>query len=144
MAAADVVVRIPMAGGVDSLNVAPAAAVAFWATRVRTFDALADPTRRAILDRLRRGVGELAAPPAMSLPAVSRHLKVLQRAGLVTQGRDAGPLRDVDAWLGGYRAFFEGRLDRLEAQLGAGPVARRATKDRRGTKDRRATKEEDR
>ena len=96
-----------------------------------TFAALADPTRRAMLDRLRRGeatVTELAKPHAMSLPAVSRHLKVLERAGLVTKGRDAqwrpcrldaGPLRDVDAWLRDYRAFFTGRLDRLEAQLTA-------------------------
>lgn len=102
-----------------------------------TFAALADPTRRAILDRLRRGeatVGELAEPHAMSLPAVSRHLKVLERAGLVTKGRDAqwrpcrldaGPLREVDAWLRDYRAFFSGRLDRLEAQLTAPPKEER-------------------
>ena len=100
-----------------------------------TFAALADPTRRAILDRLRRGeatVTELARPHAMSLPAVSRHLKVLARAGLVAKGRDAqwrpcrldaGPLREVDAWLGGYRAFFAERLDRLEAQLAADAAA---------------------
>lgn len=96
-----------------------------------TFAALADPTRRAILDRLRRGeatVTELAKPHAMSLPAVSRHLKVLEHAGLVAKGRDAqwrpcrldaGPLREVDAWLHDYRAFFTDRLDRLEAQLAA-------------------------
>jgi DNA-binding transcriptional ArsR family regulator len=102
-----------------------------------TFAALADPTRRAILDRLRRGeatVGELAEPHAMSLPAVSRHLKVLERAGLVNKGRDAqwrpcrldaGPLREVDAWLRDYRAFFSGRLDRLEAQLTAPPKEER-------------------
>ena len=68
----------------------------------------------------------------MSLPAVSRHLKVLERAGLVAKGRDAqwrpcrldaGPLREVDAWLGGYRAFFTERLDRLEAQLAADAAA---------------------
>jgi DNA-binding transcriptional ArsR family regulator len=96
-----------------------------------TFAALADPTRRAILARLRRGeatVTELAAPHAMSLPAVSRHLKVLERSGLVTKGRDAqwrpcrldaAPLREVDEWLRGYREFFEDRFDRLEAQLAA-------------------------
>ena len=106
-----------------------------------TFAALADPTRRAILDRLRRGeatVTELARQYAMSLPAVSRHLKVLERAGLVVKGRDAqwrpcrldaGPLREVDAWLGGYRAFFTDRLDRLEAQLAAG--AARPTRQER-------------
>jgi DNA-binding transcriptional ArsR family regulator len=99
-----------------------------------TFAALADPTRRAILDRLRRGeatVGELAKPHAMSLPAVSRHLKVLERAGLVSKGRsaqwrpctlDAGPLQEVDAWLRDYRTFFTGRLDRLEAQLTTRPT----------------------
>lgn len=108
-----------------------------------TFAALADPTRRAILAQLAHGeatVSELAAPHAMSLPGVSRHLKVLEKAGLVVKGRDAQrrpcrlgvvPLRDVDAWLATYRAFFEGRLDRLEDHLktmvndqetGGGPV----------------------
>ncbi|MCF4121438.1 metalloregulator ArsR/SmtB family transcription factor [Antribacter sp. KLBMP9083] len=94
-----------------------------------TFAALSDPTRRAILARLRQGeatVGELAAPHAMSLPAISRHLKVLERAGLVSKGReaqwrpcrlDAAPLREVDEWLRGYRAFYENRIDRLAAQL---------------------------
>ncbi len=94
-----------------------------------TFAALADPTRRAILARLARGeatVNELAAPHAMSLPAVSRHLKVLEKAGLVVKGRDAqwrpcrldaAPLREVDAWMTPYRAFFEARFDRLEAHL---------------------------
>ena len=71
-------------------------------------------------------VGELAAPHSMSLPSISRHLKVLERAGLVVKGRsaqwrpcrlDAGPLAEADAWLAPYRAFFETRLARLEEQL---------------------------
>jgi DNA-binding transcriptional ArsR family regulator len=94
-----------------------------------TFAALADPTRRAILARLVEGeatVNELAAPHAMSLPSVSRHLKVLERAGLVVKGRsaqwrpcrlDVAPLVDADAWLAPYRDFFESRLARLEQQL---------------------------
>jgi DNA-binding transcriptional ArsR family regulator len=94
-----------------------------------TFAALADPTRRAILSRLAEGeatVNELAAPHAMSLPSVSRHLKVLERAGLVVKGRSAqwrpcrlgtAPLAEVDAWMAPYRAFFEARLPRLEQQL---------------------------
>jgi DNA-binding transcriptional ArsR family regulator len=94
-----------------------------------TFAALADPTRRSILARLTRGeatVNELAEPFAMSLPAISRHLKVLERAGLVSQGRSAqwrprrlevGQLQAADAWMEPYRAFFDDRFDRLEAQL---------------------------
>ena len=94
-----------------------------------TFAALADPTRRAMLRRLSEGeatVNELAAPHAMSLPSVSRHLKVLERAGLVVKGRsaqwrpcrlDADPLAEVDAWMTPYRAFFAERLARLERQL---------------------------
>jgi len=94
-----------------------------------TFAALADPTRRAILSRLIEGeatVGELAAPHAMSLPSVSRHLKVLERAGLVVKGRSAqwrpcrlhaAPLAEADAWMEPYRSFFEARLTRLEQQL---------------------------
>jgi DNA-binding transcriptional ArsR family regulator len=94
-----------------------------------TFAALADPTRRAILARLVEGeatVNELAAPHAMTLPSVSRHLKVLERAGLVVKGRsaqwrpcrlDAAPLVEADAWMEPYRAFFEQRLARLEKQL---------------------------
>jgi len=94
-----------------------------------TFAALADPTRRAILRRLSEGeatVGELAAPHAMSLPSISRHLKVLERAGLVVKGRsaqwrpcrlDASPLAEADAWLAPYRSFFETRFARLEQQL---------------------------
>ena len=94
-----------------------------------TFAALADPTRRAILARLAEGeatVGELARPHAMSLPSISRHLKVLERAGLVIKGRsaqwrpcrlDAAPLVEADAWMAPYRSFFESRLARLEEQL---------------------------
>ncbi len=94
-----------------------------------TFAALADPTRRAILSRLVEGeatVNELAAPHAMSLPSVSRHLKVLEQAGLVVKGRsaqwrpcrlDAAPLVDADAWMAPYRDFFEQRFARLEQQL---------------------------
>lgn len=94
-----------------------------------TFAALADPTRRAILARLVKGeasVKELAEPFHMSLPAVSKHLKVLRRAGLIEQGRhaqwrpcrlDAGPLKDVADWVDQYRRFWEQRLDRLDAYL---------------------------
>lgn len=94
-----------------------------------TFAALADPTRRAILARLADGeatVSELAQPFAMSLPAVTKHLKVLQRAGLVTQGRraqwrpcrlEARPLQDAADWVGQYRRFWESSLDRLEDYL---------------------------
>jgi len=90
-----------------------------------TFSALADPTRRAILARLAQGettVKELAAPFDMSLPAVSKHLKVLERAGLIARGQEAqwrpcrleaGPLKDVAEWTERYRAFWEGSLDRL-------------------------------
>jgi len=90
-----------------------------------TFSALADPTRRAILARLASGaasVGELAEPFAMSLPAVSKHLKVLEHAGLITRGReaqwrpcrlDAGPLKDAADWLEHYRRFWEQSFDRL-------------------------------
>ena len=90
-----------------------------------TFSALADPTRRAILARLASGaasVGELAEPFAMSLPAVSKHLKVLEHAGLIRRGREAqwrpcqleaGPLKDAADWLEHYRRFWEQSLDRL-------------------------------
>jgi DNA-binding transcriptional ArsR family regulator len=93
------------------------------------FAALADPTRRAMVARLSEGeatVGELAAPFDMSLPAISKHLKVLQRAGLVEQGRQAQwrpcrlrpePLRDVASWLERYREFLGERYDRLDAYL---------------------------
>jgi DNA-binding transcriptional ArsR family regulator len=95
----------------------------------RTFAALADPTRRAILARLASGqasVTELAEPFAMSLPAVSKHLKVLERAGLVARGRraqwrpaqlQAEPLHEVADWLADYRRFWEERLDRFDDYL---------------------------
>jgi DNA-binding transcriptional ArsR family regulator len=94
-----------------------------------TFAALADPTRRAILARLADGdatVTELAAPFAMSQPAVSKHLKVLERAGLVSRGREAQrrpvhlearPLAAATGWLEAYRSFWEGRYQRLDALL---------------------------
>ena len=93
------------------------------------FFALADPTRRAILEKLARGeasVQALAEPFSMSLPAVSKHLKVLERAGLIARGREAqwrpcriegGPLKQVDTWLEHYRQFWEERFDRLEVYL---------------------------
>jgi DNA-binding transcriptional ArsR family regulator len=94
-----------------------------------TVSALADPTRRAILARLRRGeatVLDLAAPFEMSVPAVSKHLKVLERAGLITRGRDAqrrpcrirtAPLKTAAAWIGGYRRFWDESFDRLDEFL---------------------------
>lgn len=94
-----------------------------------TFAALADPTRRAILARLATGeasVTELAEPFAMSMPAVSKHLKVLERAGLIARGReaqwrpcrlDAAPLKDVAGWIEHYRRFWEQSFDRLDAYL---------------------------
>ena len=94
-----------------------------------TFSALADPTRRAILARLAEGeasVNELAAPFQMSLPAVSKHLKVLERAGLISRGREAqwrpcrlepGPLKDLQGWLDTYRQFWDQSLDRLDLYL---------------------------
>src|SRR5574341_865943 len=94
-----------------------------------TFAALADPTRRAILARLAGGaasVTELAAPFEMTLPAVSKHLKVLERAGLITRGREAqwrpcrlqaGPLKDADDWLENYRRYWEESFDRLDDYL---------------------------
>jgi DNA-binding transcriptional ArsR family regulator len=97
----------------------------------RTFAALADPTRRAILRRLAEGeatVKELAEPFPISGQAVSRHLKVLEHAGLITRGRTAqlrpsrlraAPLKDAVDWLETYRRFWEGSFDRLEARLQA-------------------------
>ena len=93
------------------------------------FSALADPTRRVILKRLSSGeatVTELAAPFEMSLPAVSKHLKVLERAGLISRGRDAQwrpcrleaqPMKDAVDWLEEYRRFWEERFDRLDEYL---------------------------
>jgi DNA-binding transcriptional ArsR family regulator len=103
-----------------------------------TFAALADPTRRAILARLASGeasVNELAQPFAMSLPAVSKHLKVLERAGLISRGREAqwrpcrleaGPLKEIADWVENYRRFWDGSFDRLgdylrELQAGEKP-----------------------
>jgi DNA-binding transcriptional ArsR family regulator len=107
----------------------------------RTFGALADPTRRAILARLARGeasVTELAKPFEMSLPAVSKHLKVLERAGLVSRGREqqwrparlrATPLKEVAEWTDQYRRFWDERYDRLDEYLdelhGRGPGKRK-------------------
>jgi DNA-binding transcriptional ArsR family regulator len=94
-----------------------------------TFSALADPTRRAILARLASGecsVTELAEPFAISMPAVSKHLRVLERAGLIARGREAqwrpcrlrpAPLKDVAEWIERYRATWEQRFDRLEVYL---------------------------
>jgi DNA-binding transcriptional ArsR family regulator len=94
-----------------------------------TFAALADPTRRAILARLASGecsVTELAEPFEMSLPAVSKHLRVLESAGLISRGRaaqwrpcrlEAGPLKEVAEWAESYRSIWEGRLDRLDSYL---------------------------
>ena len=94
-----------------------------------TFAALADPTRRAILARLASGqasVTELAAPVGMSQPAISKHLKVLERAGLISRGRDAQrrpsrleakPLAEATAWLVGYRRFWEDSFQNLDALL---------------------------
>ena len=94
-----------------------------------TFAALADPTRRAVLARLASGeasVTELARPFAMSQPAISKHLKVLERAGLISRGRDAQrrpcrleakPLAEATEWLEGYRRFWEGSYRRLDALL---------------------------
>jgi DNA-binding transcriptional ArsR family regulator len=94
-----------------------------------TFGALADPTRRAILARLARGeasVTELAQPFDLSLPGVSKHLKVLQRAGLISQGRnaqwrpcrlEAPRLKEVSEWVGGYRQFWDESFERLDEYL---------------------------
>jgi DNA-binding transcriptional ArsR family regulator len=114
----------------------------------RTFGALADPTRRAILARLAKGeasVTELAEPFEMSLPAVSKHLKVLERAGLVSRGRErqwrparlrATPIKEVAEWTDRYRRFWDERYDRLDEYLdelqGRGPSKRKEKGDGRG------------
>jgi DNA-binding transcriptional ArsR family regulator len=109
------------------------------------FMALADPTRRAILARLVKGgasVTEIAAPFAMSQPAVSKHLKVLERAGLISRGRDAqrrpcqiepAALAAVSGWLDNYRRLWEGNFRRLDTLLGAmtAPAAQGKTTKRR-------------
>jgi DNA-binding transcriptional ArsR family regulator len=114
-----------------------------------TFAAVADPTRRAILARLALGessVKELAQPFAMSLPAVSKHLKVLERAGLIARGRSAqwrpcrlkaAPLRDIAGWLDRYRQFFDSSFDRLDDYLGElqGKKRRGRKKPARGVSD---------
>ena len=105
-----------------------------------TFAALADPTRRAILARLALGetsVTELAQPFEMSMPAVSKHLKVLERAGLISRGReaqwrpcrlDAGPLKEAAGWIEEYRRFWEQTLDRLDKYLREIETARTKSK----------------
>jgi DNA-binding transcriptional ArsR family regulator len=114
----------------------------------RTFGALADPTRRAILARLAKGeasVTELAEPFEMSLPAVSKHLKVLERAGLVSRGRERQwrparlrptPIKEVAEWTDRYRRFWDERYDRLDEYLdelqGRGPSTRKEKSDGRG------------
>ena len=111
-----------------------------------TFAALADPTRRAILARLASGqcsVSELAEPFEMSLPAVSKHLKVLERAGLIARGRDAqwrpcrlegAPLREVARWLDSYREFWEQSFDRLDGYLRQVQSKERKKKDERSSR----------
>lgn len=103
------------------------------ATLDATFHALADPTRRAIVERLTRGtasVGELAEPFDMSLPAVSKHLSVLEKAGLVVRSREGRvrhcelveePLRDAMRWIASYGSFWEGQMDSLERMLSGSP-----------------------
>jgi DNA-binding transcriptional ArsR family regulator len=112
-------------------------------TLTTTFAALADPTRRAILSRLALGeasVTELAQPFAMSLPAISKHLKVLEHAGLIARGRDAqwrpcrleaGPLKDAANWIDPYRRFWQQRFDRLDEYLRTVRKKRRRHDDRR-------------
>ena len=115
-----------------------------------TFAALADPTRRAILGRLasgERSVTELAEPFAMSMPAVSKHLRVLERAGLIVRGRDAqwrpcrldpAPLKEVAEWAERYRAIWEQRLDRLDTYLQELKAReRKAKENRHGRRQRR-------
>src|SRR5712671_2501743 len=109
-----------------------------------TFAALADPTRRAILARLASGeasVTELAEPFAMTQPAISKHLKVLERAGLISRGRDAQrrprrleakPLADASEWLEGYRQFWEGRFQRLDAVLEDLKAREKKTQEKKG------------
>jgi DNA-binding transcriptional ArsR family regulator len=113
-----------------------------------TFAALSDPTRRAILARLALGetaVTEIAKPFAMSLPAISKHLKVLERAGLIARGREAQwrpcrikprALKDIDDWLSHYRRFFDESFDRLDAYL-----QKLQAKDRAKDRDQERVKE---
>lgn len=111
-----------------------------------TFAALSDPTRRAILARLTSGeasVTELAEPFEMSLPAVSKHLKVLERAGLISRSRDAqwrpcrldaGPLKEVSDWVESYRRFWEQSFERLDHYL----RQLKAREEKRGRKERKS------
>ena len=111
-----------------------------------TFAALADPTRRAILGRLASGeasVTELAKPFAISQPAISKHLQVLERAGLISRGRDAQrrprrlearPLADASGWLEGYRQFWEGSFQRLEALLDEMKTQKKRERTKRGNR----------
>ena len=116
-----------------------------------TFAALADPTRRAILARLALGetsVTELAKPFEMSMPAVSKHLKVLERAGLIARGREAqwrpcrleaGPLKEAASWIEEYRRFWEQSLDRIDAYLREIQAARTKSKTNGSGKKRSKT-----
>lgn len=117
-----------------------------------TFAALADPTRRAILARLASGdapVSELGKPFSMSLPAISKHLNVLERAGLISRGRDAQrrpcrldakPLAEIDRWLDGYRKIWEANFarldDLLEEMLGQAKAREGAPRSRKPSKKR--------
>src|SRR3954468_14525599 len=115
-----------------------------------TFAALADPTRRAILAKLARGeadVSELAKPFGLSQPTISKHLKVLERAGLVARGRDAQrrprtlvskPLRDIDRWLEAYRQLWEERFASLDDYLATAPPPKTSAKSNRGARRGRA------
>jgi len=115
------------------------------------FGALADPTRRAILARLTQGeasVAEIAAPFSVSQPAISRHLKVLEEAGLISRRRkatarlshlEAGPLREATEWLSGYREFWDESYDRLDALLAALQHQRSDRPDRGDTMGRGTT-----
>jgi len=115
-----------------------------------TFAALADPTRRAILSRLAGGeaaVTELAEPFDMSLPAVSKHLKVLERAGLIARSRDAqwrpchlepAPLKEVADWIGHYRKFWEASFDRLDEYLRE--LKKNEQKEKKHGRGKRSTK----
>jgi DNA-binding transcriptional ArsR family regulator len=115
-----------------------------------TFAALADPTRRAILARLAAGeaaVTELAEPFDMSLPAVSKHLKVLERAGLIARSRDAqwrpchlepAPLKEIADWIGHYREFWEASFDRLDEYLRE--LKKKEQKEKKHGRGKRSTK----
>ena len=114
-----------------------------------TFFALADPTRRAILSRLAKGeasVQELAVPFKMSQPAISKHLKVLERAGLVSMGKDAQrrprrieaqPLAEATQWLEKYRKFWKGNFDRLDKLLEEMKLESKPKRQKRSTKEKK-------